>query len=136
MKKSKQQKNDFLEEGEEIINEENITAEMVIMEEIIEEEIIIESYSVSETINELPKVAVEPKPSKYFDPKKSFEKNLKDFFEKNRRSKLKFVSAIAEKFKGQEEEVMQYLYYKYVTRVGAIINRQKAPSFNSFLSSN
>ncbi len=65
----------------------------------------------------------------YFDDSKSFEANLKEFFEKFRPSKLSQVKKIAKKFKGQEEECLDYLYYKYVTRVDALTSGKRIPGY-------
>lgn len=114
-------------EGE-IINEEDLSTE-----ENIEEELSADNSETSEVLSEeiheeLASQTSEPieQPNYYFDDSKSFEENLTDFFQKHRRSKLKHVPALVEKFTGKEEQVMEYLNYKYVTRVNAIIRGEKS----------
>ena len=114
-------------EGE-IINEEDLMAE-----ENIEEELPTDNTETSEIMSEEiheELVSETPEPIEqsnyYFDDSKSFEQNLTDFFQKHRRSKLKHVPALVEKFTGKEERVMEYLNYKYVTKVNAIIRGEKS----------
>lgn len=149
---------ELLNEGEEIVNESDLegleiieeepTIEMMeeeeivvemeeeILEEVIEEETYLQPVAVQEQNRpSAMKTEIEPLPAKYYDPSKSFKTNLEEFFTKNRKSKLKHIAAIVEKFEGREEEVMRYLYYKYVVKPISIINGQK-PSFRSFLRSN
>ncbi len=65
----------------------------------------------------------------YFDQSQSFLDNLTAFFKKYRPGKIKHAKALAKEYKGQEEEVLDYLYYKYVTRVNALVNKKRIPPF-------
>lgn len=89
---SKENLDDILEEGDEIIQEQDILK--------------TPSYS-----------------------KEDFEEQLVSFFTKHRKSKLKFVPEIVKNFSQNQAEVMDYLNYKYVRRVEAIINNSSAGGF-------
>jgi len=65
----------------------------------------------------------------YYDDSKSFKDQLTEFFTKYRPGKLKHVKALVKEYKGQEEQALDYLYYKYVTRVEAIVAKKRIPQY-------
>ena len=88
-----------------------------------------DDLSTSDEIEEQELEAVVDEPvvekSAYYDPSISFEDQLVAFFKKNRKSKVRHAAKIAATFVGKEQEVMTYLYHKYVDENIPIPGRKK-----------
>lgn len=106
---------DYIEEGDEIISE----------------EALLELEGV------MPHAQIEysKRVSSVYDDSKSFEQNLHDLFSRYRKSKLKYIPKIVREFKGREQEAFDYLYYKYVLQVDALMNRSDISDSKLFISS-